>query len=41
MPRRNPNVKEIFPHGKAVIVGDASNIPMPVVLDFHLNVVVL
>lgn len=37
MPRRNCNVKEIFSHSKAVMIGDASQI----VFDFHLNVVVL
>lgn len=37
MPRRNSNVKEIFSHDKAVMVGDSSKI----VFDFNLNVVVL
>lgn len=36
MPGRNPNVKEIFSHGKSVMVRDAANIPMPTVLDFML-----
>lgn len=41
MPRRNPNVKEIFSHGKSVMVGDAAYIPLPTVLDFPVNAIVL
>lgn len=41
MPRRNSNVKEVFYHGKPGVVGDVSNTSMPIVLNFHLNTVVL
>lgn len=41
MPLRNLTVKEIFSHDKPVMVGDASNTPMPTVFDSHLNVLVL
>lgn len=41
MPQKNHNVKEIFSHGKPDMVGDASNMPMPIVFTFHLNLVVL
>ena len=41
MTRRNPNVKEIFSHGKSVMVGDGANIPLPTVLDFYVNAIVL
>ena len=40
-PRRNSNVKEIFCHGKAGMVGDVSNTSMPIVFNFHLNTEVL
>ena len=41
MPKKNPNVKEIFSHGKPDMFVDASNMPMPVVFTFHINLVVL